>query len=79
MACRRGRAGVRGSSWVMEMTLANRRAVTRAQALKYRSASRVEKGQILDALCAVTGFNRDYARRALRKAVGPRPVRRTVR
>jgi hypothetical protein len=58
----------------MEMTLAHRRAVTRAQAVKYRSASRAEKSRILDVVCSVTGFNRDYARRALRRALGPRSV-----
>lgn len=48
--------------------MANRRAITTAQALRYRSASRAEKARILDAVCAMTGFHRDYARRALRRA-----------
>ena len=55
--------------------MAHRRAVTKAQALKYRSGSRAQKSQILDAVCAVTGFNRDYARRVLKQALGPRPVK----
>ena len=55
--------------------MANRRAITRAQAAKYRSATRAGKSEILDAVCAVTGFNRDYARRALKRALKPRVVR----
>lgn len=57
------------------MALANRKAVTKAQAIKYRSGSRAVKSEILDVVCAVTGFNRDYARRALTLAVGPRAVK----
>ncbi len=60
---------MRGSSLVMAMTMANRKAVTKAQAVKFRSASRAEKSQILDAACVVAGFNRNYARRALKKAL----------
>ena len=60
--------------------MASRRAITRAQAVKYRSATRAGKSEILDAVCAVTGFNRDYARRALKGALKPRVVRpRAVR
>ncbi len=33
------------------------------------------KSEFLDAVCAVTGFNRDYARRALKAAVTPRVVK----
>jgi hypothetical protein len=50
------------------MSVANRRAITRAQAVRYRSATRAGKSEIMDAVCAVTGFNRDYARRALTRA-----------
>jgi len=64
----------------MGLSMADRGAITRAQASRYRSGSRAVKSEILDAVCAVTGFNRDYARRALRRAVGPRVVKpRTVR
>ncbi len=59
----------------MELTLATRKAVTRAQAVRYRSGSRAVKSEILDAVCAVTGFNRDYARRVLKQALRPRVVR----
>jgi hypothetical protein len=58
----------------MELSVGNRRAITRGQAVKYRSASRVGKGEILDSVCAVTGLNRDYVGRALRQALKPRVV-----
>jgi hypothetical protein len=45
----------------MELSMATRKAITKAQAVKYRSGSRAAKSEILDAVCAVTGFNRDYA------------------
>jgi hypothetical protein len=59
----------------MELSMASRRAITKAQAVRYRSASRAGKSQILDLVCAVTGFNRDFARGALKRALGPRVVR----
>jgi hypothetical protein len=55
--------------------MASRRAITKAQAVRYRSASRAGKSEILDLVCAVTGFNRDYARRALKQALRPRVVK----
>ena len=59
----------------MELSMASRRAITKAQAVRYRSASRAGKSEILDLVCAVTGFNRDYARRALKQALRPRVVK----
>jgi len=59
----------------MEPSMASRRAITKAQAVRYRSASRAGKSEILDLVCAVTGFNRDYARRALKQALRPRVVK----
>ena len=59
----------------MELSMASRRAITKAQAVRYRSASRAGKSEILDLVCAVTGFNRDYARRALKQALKPRVVK----
>jgi len=59
----------------MELSMATRQAITKAQATRYRSGSRAVKTEILDSVCAVTGFNRDYARRALKRALGPRVVR----
>lgn len=41
----------------MELPLSNRRAITRAQAVRYRSASRAGKREILDSVCAVTGLH----------------------
>jgi hypothetical protein len=59
----------------MELSLANRRAITRSQAVRYRNASRAQKSVILDSVCEVTGFHRDYARRALRSPLSPKVVR----
>ena len=60
--------------------MASRRAITKAQAVRYRSASRAGKSEILNLVCAVTRFNRDYARRALKQALRSRVVKpRTAR
>ncbi len=61
--------------------MAERKAVTREMVRRYQRGSKGERGRVLDELCALTGWHRDYARRALRRArqdpVPPRarPVR----
>jgi len=58
----------------MGLTMSQRKAVTKATATRYRSASKGAKVVILDELCATTGWHRDHARKALREALGPRRV-----
>jgi len=55
--------------------MAERKAVTRQMASRYAKASKQQKGVMLDELCALTGWHRDYARRALR-VVAARPAGR---
>ena len=54
-----------------------RREVVSAVMERYRSAKRAEKGRILDALCATTGWHRKHAVRALRQheTAGPDGVK----
>jgi hypothetical protein len=65
----------------MELMLAARRSITKAQLRKWAKASKAEKSAILDAVCEVTGWHRDHARKAIRAALadqgrgGPAPRR----
>lgn len=59
----------------MELTLSQRKAVTKAIATRYRRADKAGKGRILDELCATTGWHRNHARKALGQAGKPRIVK----
>ena len=56
--------------------MGTRREITAAVVDRYRSAGRMGKGRILDELCAVTGWHRKHAVRALASHVGISPARR---
>lgn len=52
----------------MGLSMAERRAVTKQMVKRYKKASKSEKGAMLTELCALTGWTRRHARRALTKA-----------
>jgi Integrase core domain len=58
----------------MGLTLGQRQAVTRETARRYRAATKREKAAILDEVCALMGWHRDHARKALRVALAPKPA-----
>lgn len=61
--------------------MAQRKAITQAQLARWPKATKSEKGAILDAVCQLTGWHRDHARKAIRVALtervnGPAPARK---
>src|ERR1700740_2142124 len=54
------------------LSMSARREILARYQSEYRSADRKKKGQILDALCQATGWNRNYAVRALSRPVPER-------
>jgi hypothetical protein len=61
------------------LSMAERKAVTKELAARYRKASRKQKGVMLGELCALTGWHRDHARRALREVASAPPQPRGTR
>lgn len=51
----------------MALTMRERQAVTRQLAVEYKRATKKQKGEILDTLTELTGYNRSYAARVLRR------------
>lgn len=49
--------------------MAERKAVTKQMARRYQRGTKSQKGQMLDELCALTGWTRRHARRALHGAL----------
>jgi hypothetical protein len=56
-----------------KISMGARREVLSAVTERYQRAKRAEKGRILDALCATTGWHRKHAVRALRQHEPARP------
>lgn len=60
----------------MALSMAERAAITREMAKRYRRASKKQRGLMLDELCALASYNRSYAARLLRARARGEPHRR---
>ena len=58
-----------------ELSVSARAEITAKYARAFQSASKKDKGRLLDEVVAVTGWSRDNARRRLREAAKPRAVK----
>lgn len=58
-----------------ELSMGTRAEITAKYARAFQSASKKDKGQLLDEVVAVTGWSRDNARRRLREAAKPRAAK----
>ena len=58
----------------MELELAQRKAILASQVAKWPKATKQEKSEILDAICQVTGWHRDHARKMIRRRSQVRPL-----
>ena len=69
--------GAPAGSWLgptvgpMGLTMGQRKAVTKAIAIRYSRVGGAAKGVFLDELCATTGWHRNHARKALGVALRP--------
>src|SRR6266542_3059736 len=70
----RGRSTRRGRGLPVGLSMAQRKAVTKEMAKRYQRGSRTAKTLMLDELCALTGWTRRHARRALYEAIHPPPA-----
>lgn len=59
----------------MELTMRQKQAVTRRLAQEYQKARKKRKGQLLDTVVHLTGYQRSYAARLLRQRSQPLPPR----
>ena len=59
----------------MELTFAERKAVTKAIAIRCARLDKAGKSRVLDELCATTGWHRNHVRKALKHALRPRIVK----